>query len=307
MRLRALVRLVGLVAGLLALVLAPAPRPVRAAADFTPTNNLLTARTDHTATLLRNDKVLIVGGIDGTGTIVSTAELYDPATGQFSPTLGAPKVARWRHGAALLPNGDVLIAGGSTGIDSSGTLPLERYNAETGTFSIIPNSVAAARHFASVTTLRDERVLIAGGLSNASFPSAVQLFDPGTNAVTTIEDGLKEARYHHVAVRLNDDTVLFVGGRNRSGWLASAEIFNPVNATFSVLGAALGTPRWDIAAALLPNGQVLLAGGANGLGDVAVADLYDPISKSFIPLGPMPTTRSRGSAAARQCSATDRY
>ena len=67
-------------------------------------------RTSHTATLLPNGKVLVAGGYNGFGSL-SSAELYDPATGSWSPT-GSLGTARDSHTATLLPNGKVLVAGG---------------------------------------------------------------------------------------------------------------------------------------------------------------------------------------------------
>jgi large repetitive protein len=69
-----------------------------------------TARAFPTATLLPNGKVLVAGGANGN--YLSSAELYDPATGIWTATdsLGT---ARTSHAATLLPSGNVLVAGGA--------------------------------------------------------------------------------------------------------------------------------------------------------------------------------------------------
>ena len=67
---------------------------------------------DHTATLLPSGKVLVAGGYNGS--TLSSAELYDSATGSWSST-GSMGTARSIHTATLLPNGNVLAAGGADG------------------------------------------------------------------------------------------------------------------------------------------------------------------------------------------------
>ena len=75
------------------------------------TGNLNTARSNHTATLLQNGKVLVAGGFDGNHSL-NSAELYDPASGTWTST-GNLNTARGNHTATLLPNGRVLVAGGA--------------------------------------------------------------------------------------------------------------------------------------------------------------------------------------------------
>ena len=68
-------------------------------------------RYAHTATLLPDGRVLLVGAETSDGTPLDTAEVYDPRTGHWSAT-GSLHEARAYHTAALLPDGRVLVAGG---------------------------------------------------------------------------------------------------------------------------------------------------------------------------------------------------
>jgi hypothetical protein len=90
----------------------------RPAMAFVPTGSMTIARVGHTATLLKNGKVLVTGGNGGSGPGLA-AELYDPSNEFFTAT-GSMTIARVGHTATLLtdpalPNyGKVLIAGGET-------------------------------------------------------------------------------------------------------------------------------------------------------------------------------------------------
>jgi len=79
--------------------------------DVDNTGALNIARYNHTATLLSNGKVLVAGGTDIYGNVLSNAELYDPGSGTWTTT-GAMTATRYNHTATLLPNGKVLVAGG---------------------------------------------------------------------------------------------------------------------------------------------------------------------------------------------------
>ena len=63
--------------------------------------------------MLPNGKVLVAGGYNDVG-ILTSAELYDPASGTWTAT-GSLTTARQLHTATLLPNGKVLVAGGYNG------------------------------------------------------------------------------------------------------------------------------------------------------------------------------------------------
>ena len=81
---------------------------------FTPTGNMVMARSYHTSTLLNSGQVLITGGDLSDGKISKTAELYDPVTGTFKLVAKTMKIARDKHTANLLPDGKVLLVGGKS-------------------------------------------------------------------------------------------------------------------------------------------------------------------------------------------------
>ncbi len=74
------------------------------------TGSLGTARFSHTATLLPDGNVLVVGGENGGGPLAS-AEIYDPNEGSWSYT-GSMTSPRTGHTATLLREGRVLVVGG---------------------------------------------------------------------------------------------------------------------------------------------------------------------------------------------------
>jgi len=127
---------------------------------WSDTGSMAMARFDHTATLLPNGQVLVVGGDGENGNGLASAELYDPATGSWSAT-GSPITPHAYHTATLLPNGQVLVVGGwgKTAIQSSAEL----YDPATGSWSAAASLVGLPRIRHTATLLADGRVLVAGG------------------------------------------------------------------------------------------------------------------------------------------------
>ena len=136
---------------------------------WSPAGSLALPHTNHTATLLSNDKVLVAGGTPWQ----SSAELFDWQKGMWSPT-GAMAVARKHHTATLLLSGKVLVTGGEP--NSLTTLASrELYDPRTGTWSSIP-PLAVARTHHTATLLTNGTVIIAGG--NGGGPlNSVELYD----------------------------------------------------------------------------------------------------------------------------------
>jgi N-acetylneuraminic acid mutarotase len=88
--------------------------------SFSAASSMMTARAYHVATQLSDGRILLTGGeIDsGAVTFLSSAELFDPSSGQFTATAGMNN-ARSGHTATSLNTGAVLVTGGQ---NQSGTL-----------------------------------------------------------------------------------------------------------------------------------------------------------------------------------------
>jgi hypothetical protein len=81
---------------------------------FSPAGSLSQTRANHTATLLPDGRVLIIGGTAEEP--LASAELWDPVTRSFSPAASLAE-GRLGHTATLLPDGRVVVIGGQVDND----------------------------------------------------------------------------------------------------------------------------------------------------------------------------------------------
>ena len=231
-------------------------------------STLTDARFLDTATLLKDGRVLIAGGNDGS--IVNTAELFDPVAGTF-------------------------------GCSSLGGL--------NGTTGFCNNTMTDSRENHSATLLVKGPlagdVLIAGGLDAAgNVQQTAELYSP-TAGNFTATGSMTHARYLHSATQLNPTYVsgryagdiLIAGGEDGTGTvLATAELYNPVAATFTQVGS-MTTARALHTAVLITSGPrkgyVLIAGGNDNAGNtLSTAELFNPKTGKFTATGSMLVGRS---------------
>lgn len=262
-------------------------RPARQASvsggEVVPTGSLLVARATHTATLLPDGTVLLVGGMYGAG---ATAESYDPAQGSFSALGGMVSERAGGHAAVRLPDGSVLLTGGWTG--SAVTASAERYDPGTLRFSVT-GTMNSPRSAHTATLLPTGDVLIAGGFDGSQRLESAELYDPRTGTFTSTGN-MTEPRSEYAAALLSDGRVLMSGGNRSSDQvLASAEIYDPGTGTFHRVGN-MTVVRHKHAATVLRDGKVFVLGGSDardGRGRHSSAEVFDPATGTFATVGAM--------------------
>jgi len=183
---------------------------------------MTTTRNKHTMTGLADGRVLVTGGEMNFQTTLSSAEIYDPATGVWTAT-GSMSVRRVDHTATLLSNGKVLVAGGSIfGTEKT----CELYDPANGTWTAT-GSMNASRNSHTAVLQHDGTVLVAGG-EDPDLKST-ELYDPTTGTWSLAGD-LEDQRTGQTLTRLADGTTLVAGGvKTFSTTLNTAEIYTPSN------------------------------------------------------------------------------
>jgi hypothetical protein len=273
----------------------PASPPASAGPAMEQVGGLAEARYEHTATLLRDGRVLIAGGRQLTwdadnnihAATLSTVELFDPATVTW---MSGPALheARSGHTATLLSDGRVLVLGGFSGSAPDGLVhSAEVYDPTANRWTVIDAPIGAADH--SATLLGDGRVLVVGWHREASGTDAWAIFAP-TSATWTAPKVTDLVLPLHTAVALRDGTVLAAGGTHPvtdgpPPPNAAAARFDPATGTWTAI-TPMGTPRLEFAAVLLEDGTVLAV-------DQGSAELFDPVRNQWSPTAGTDSPRLR--------------
>ena len=241
-----------------------------ATGTFSATGSMTVPRDRHSAILLNNGKVLIVGGskpIPQQGwPPYHSAELYDPSTGTFNAA--GDMTEPGAETATLLPDGKVLV---TRCVDYCFTASkpngADLYDPSTGTFSRTGNMVNGLQGaWPMAVLLLNGKVLIAGGnLGDFGGSTSAELYD-AASGVFTITGKLTANIYQGTAALLPDGTVFISGGSDvfppdpHPGVYSATEVYDPAAGAFAAPVAS--RPLWGQTLTLLPDGTLLQSGGS---------------------------------------------
>ena len=76
---------------------------------------VVSPRSQHTATLLTDGRVLLAGGVDERGELVTRLEVWDPVSRTMETLPETLREGKRGHTARLLANGNVLVGGEEVG------------------------------------------------------------------------------------------------------------------------------------------------------------------------------------------------
>jgi len=247
--------------------------------NFSSAGSMVESRVSHASTLLKDGRVLILGGWTGQNATKS-AEIYDSNSNSFVAT-DSMAVARIGPVATPLQDGRVLVTGGEPG-PGLGLNTSEVFDPKTMNFSL-SGQMSANRGAHVAVALADGRVLITGGhQARGEILQSAEIYDPNTGEFSPTGD-MTIPRHKHAGLLLPDGRVLIVGGsdaRDFGGRYASTEFYDPDTGKFSP-GPQMHWPRFKIrhSLVLLQSGAVLVAGGA------VRNELLQPDSLSFAETG----------------------
>jgi len=277
---------------------------------FTRVGNMGGPRKFHTATLLNDGRVLIVGGEDAANQILDTVEVYDPDTHSFSPGPPLSSVAghdpnlpnvfaRSHHTATRLANGSVLIAGGEYADPGTGNRKPHPSGVVfvPGTISISGSDewsfdfriTARTQHQAvRVTPGGAERVVLIGGRGGPNAADPLDSVEVITSNGTLVVSGtLSEPRAQHAAVALDERRVLVAGGAAAtvSGATAGAEVLDAVTGATTPL--SLSVARYDLTLTAVAQvgggfGWLAVGGGQVANPSLRVVEAYADAPERFV-------------------------
>ena len=162
-------------------------------------------RYSHTATLLNDGKVLVVGGknIDHGVKLLNSCEIYDPVTRGWKYT-SPMNYSRAGHSATLLSNGKVLVIGGQQSNS-------ELYDPITSRWEVVGRVYLASGHNRAMTLKNEEYLLLVHDVDGYVMNPGWELYSL-EKFESIYNERFKRYIKDRVIIKINENRVLVAGG-----------------------------------------------------------------------------------------------
>jgi len=242
-------------------------------------------RCGHTATLLKDGRVVVIGG-SPTATFSTSLRFVEILNGDEWQIVSTPYETSGGT-ATLLPNGEILI------IDLNNKPYGLLFNPDSLETRRTTDTYSGHYNGHTATLLPNGKVLIYG----SSQSNIMELYDPIADTFSTVTPPLHMFT-NHTATLLADGRVLFVGGRNTdisylepNVPLFDVRIYNPGTNLWTTM-ADMNLAHRNHSAVLLLDGKVAIFGGESfSESEMDVVEIFDVPANEWVISGLMHVDR----------------
>lgn len=245
--------------------------------------------------LMADGRLMVSGGHKGDDRGLDVTNIFDPATGTWTP--GLPKMAkgRWYPTVTTLPDGRLVTVAGQ---DSASNVVVIPEVWESGAWVPLPGAgnVELPYYPRNFIDPLDGRVFMAGERITSLWLDVDGDVSGQRGSWTTGPSHTSQYPYNRdygSAVMYESGKILYVGGGGYLGWDTPDLVTGAPTATAEKIDLNQGSPSWTSAgsmssprrhhtAVVLPDGKVLVTGGVSGGGfnsvntGVREAEVWDP-------------------------------
>jgi Kelch motif/Galactose oxidase, central domain len=227
-----------------------------------------------------NNFLYAIGGVNGSGTVLNTVEVYNFSTGTWSAAAPMP-TARAYLSVVAGTDGYIYAIGG---VNQSGAslATVEAYNQVKNTWITISSLNTARSHCGAVLLPPNNYLFVTGGVSGkGKYLDSTEVYSLATGGSWGVVGSLNVPRSDFGLAIAADGNVHAFGGNSASGELTSIEGYSPSTGVWKIEANPLPAPQALLAAAEGLDGSDYLLGGANG------STVYSIVKKASTPLEPL--------------------
>ncbi|PIU19411.1 MAG: hypothetical protein COT18_07660, partial [Elusimicrobia bacterium CG08_land_8_20_14_0_20_59_10] len=259
---------------------------------FVKTSSMTVERMMHTATMLADGNIVVIGG-SSNGSYLNSAEVYISTAEAWQPVTATLTNRRSQHTATFMKNNTILIAGG---VNGGGVLnSAETFNPANRTFAAAPGdpTMNSRRVWHTANLLKDGRVIVIGGSDSGGIAGDSGILDTSEiydGASWTLVENMPNGgnknlapRARHTSTLLPNGKLMIVGGERPSLPHSFAEGFDVDFSTFQYQGET--EYRTGHTTVLISTGYLFAIGGYDGTQYLDTIDklyfTYEPDSQGL--------------------------